>query len=32
MIFAGDFVQLPPVREVHLYSHINTHQRAATTQ
>jgi hypothetical protein len=32
IIFAGDFAQLPPVRETRLYSHIKSHQRAATIQ
>ena len=31
IIFAGNFAQLPPVKETWLYSHINTHQQKATT-
>ncbi|KAG1855018.1 hypothetical protein F4604DRAFT_1883288 [Suillus subluteus] len=31
LITAGDFNQLPPVRQPHLFSHVNTH-RVATSQ
>jgi len=31
IIFAGDFAQLPPVKETRLYSRINTRQQEATT-